>query len=176
MKHFLLFLVVIFSSMVMAESMQGRIVAVTDGDTLTLLDQENQVHTVRLLGIDSPEKGQNFGQVAKQQLAILAFGREATAYCRKRDRYRRAICVVKVDVIDIGFEQISRGMAWWYYQYASEQMPAERIAYEKAELEAKNYGRGLWQETAPVPPWEWRRVHHPKQPIRNLPPRPLAGE
>ena len=48
-------------------------------------------------------------------------------------------------------------MAWWYRQYAKDQMQQERVDYEQAELLAKQRRYGLWNSTDPVPPWEWRR-------------------
>ena len=41
-------------------------VGVTDGDTLTVLDEGNQQHTIRLAEIDAPERGQPWGTRAKQ--------------------------------------------------------------------------------------------------------------
>ena len=139
-----------------AEIIAGRVVGVTDGDTLTLLDTSNQTHKIRLAGIDAPEKNQDFGQKAKASLSELAYGRAGTASCQKKDRYRRDVCVVKVNGKDVGLEQIRTGLAWWYRQYASEQTRQERVDYEKAEQDAKNRGLGLWRSNAPMPPWEWR--------------------
>ena len=139
-----------------AEIITGRVVGVTDGDTLTLLDSSNQTHKVRLAGIDAPEKDQDFGQKAKASLSSLAFGQAAEAHCQKKDRYRRDVCVVKVNDKDVGLEQIRTGLAWWYRQYAREQTRQERIDYERDEQDAKNRRLGLWSSNAPMPPWEWR--------------------
>ena len=87
----------------------------------------------------------------------MAGGRQAVADCRKLDRYRRSICVVRIDGKDVGFEQIRQGMAWWYRQYAKDQWPQERIVYERAEVHASEQRIGLWREKQPTPPWEWRR-------------------
>ena len=84
----------------------GHIVGVTDGDTVTLLDKEKQEHKIRIAGIDAPEKSQAFWQAAKKQMSIMAFEREAIADCPKRDNRERQICVVKVDGLDVGLEQV----------------------------------------------------------------------
>jgi len=139
-----------------AEIVAGRVVAIADGDTLTLLDGKNQQHKIRLAGIDAPEKSQDFGQKAKTGLSALAFDRSATADCRKRDRYQREICVVVVGGKDVGLEQIRGGMAWWYKQYAREQTAIERTDYEQAEFIAKLHRVGLWNSKNPTPPWDWR--------------------
>lgn len=140
-----------------AETISGRIVSVADGDTLTILDTTNQQHKIRIAGIDSPEKAQDFGQKAKTNLSALAFDQPATADCRKRDRYQRRVCVVRVAGKDVGLEQVRAGMAWWYRQYISEQTTLERAEYEQAELGAKLRRLGLWGGKPPIPPWEWRR-------------------
>ncbi len=80
-----------------ADVFEGRVVGVTDGDTITILDAQRQQHKIRLAGIDAPEKGQPYGQRSKQHLADLAFGKDAKAECYKRDRYGREVCTVYVN-------------------------------------------------------------------------------
>ena len=137
--------------------LNGRIVAIADGDTLTILDGTHTQHKIRIVGIDAPEKRQGFGQRSKASLAALAFNHTAKADCRKIDRYKRNLCVVSVGGRDVGLEQIRAGMAWHYKHYAKEQPASERVAYERAENEAKAKRLGLWVDADPVPPWDWRR-------------------
>lgn len=139
-----------------AETITGQIIGVTDGDSLTLLDSARQTHRIRLAGIDAPEKKQDFGQRAKTNLSTWAFGHSASADCRKRERYQRQICVVRVAGKDVGLAQIRSGLAWWYRQYAREQTPEERLYYEQAEANAETHRLGLWSSSDPVPPWDWR--------------------
>ena len=148
----------VFAMPVFAESISGRIVAVADGDTLTLLDRSFVEHKIRLSGIDAPEKKQAFGQRAKATLSANAYGLQAEADCLKTDRYRRNICVVRVNRRDVGLEQIRAGMAWWYRKYALDQTLQEQRVYEDAEEQAKSAKRGLWIDKEPIPPWEWRRT------------------
>ena len=152
-----LLIVLLTSSQLSAETLTGRIVGVSDGDTLTLLDAAYVSQKIRLSGIDAPEKRQPFGEKAKSHLSALAYNRQAQADCRKIDRYRRRICVVYVGDRDVGLEQIKAGMAWWYQQYAKEQPRQERIDYEHAEFQAVQRRNGLWDSKNPIPPWEWRR-------------------
>jgi endonuclease YncB( thermonuclease family) len=70
-------------------SIEGRIVGVHDGDTITLLDAEHHRHKIRLDGIDAPELGQPFGGASNKHLAGLPSNREAVAECGKTDRYGR---------------------------------------------------------------------------------------
>jgi len=139
-----------------SETLSGRVVAIVDGDTLTMLDSSNQQHRIRLSGIDAPEKAQPFGERSKQNLSRLAFNRPAVADCPKRDRYGRQVCVVRVNGADVALGQLGAGLAWWYRKYAGEQTPQDRETYAAVEQEAQEGRRGLWQDRDPVPPWEWR--------------------
>lgn len=141
---------------VSAETITGQVVAVADGDTITLLDPGNAQHRIRLGGIDAPEKGQPFGNVSRQHLAELAFGKQAEADCYKTDRYGRLVCTVYVDEKDVGLAQLDAGLAWWYRKYANEQPPQERLEYEMAETKAFVDRIGLWKDKNPMPPWAWR--------------------
>lgn len=140
-----------------ADVITGRVVSVHDGDTLTLLDASNVQHKVRLSGIDAPELGQPFGEVSRQNLARIAFKRDAHAACPKRDRYGRAVCRVLVDGRDVSLEQIRDGMAWHFKRYEGEQPPEERTRYGATELAARAQRSGLWQDPNAVEPWVWRK-------------------
>jgi endonuclease YncB( thermonuclease family) len=128
-----LFLFALSGRTAWADVLEGRVVAVADGDTITLLDNNKQQHRIRLAGIDAPKKAQPFGQRSKQHLAELAFGKEAKADCYKVDRYDRDVCTVFANGQDIGLAQLDAGLAWWFRKYAHEQPPKDRIDYEAAE-------------------------------------------
>lgn len=151
-----------------AEQLQGRVVGVADGDTITVLDANNQQYKIRLSGIDAPEKAQAFGQRSKQNLSQLVFDREVNVEWRKRDRYGRIIGKVMVadpscrqvscqKTIDACHAQITAGMAWWYVQYAKEQDGGDARRYELAEQDSRGRRTGLWSDPDPVPPWDWRK-------------------
>jgi endonuclease YncB( thermonuclease family) len=155
-----LWLVVAFCSLVgiaQADTLSGRVVAVHDGDTITVLDANLTQHKIRLAGIDAPELRQAFGSRSKQNLSNLVYNRQVTVIWQKYDRYGRTVGVVLVDGHDVNLEQVLAGMAWWYRQYARDQSPAERRLYETAENDARTAKRGLWADVNPVPPWRWRR-------------------
>lgn len=140
-----------------AETITGQVVAVADGDSLTILDARSRAHKIRLAGIDAPERRQPFGDEAKRSLSGLAFSRQAAVDVRKRDRYGRALGAVVVEGSDVNAEQIRRGMAWHFKRYESEQSASDRARYAQAEADARRERRGLWAHTSPVPPWDWRR-------------------
>ena len=143
--------------LVHAREVGGSVVAVQDGDTVTVLDGERVPHRIRIAGIDAPEKGQAFGQAAKERLARLVHGRHVEARCPKRDRYGREVCSVFLGTRDVGLEQVRGGYAWWYRDYAREQTLDDRANYEAAENDARQARRGLWFDPTPQPPAAFRR-------------------
>lgn len=149
---------IFFGAPAQAEFRQGHVTGVSDGDTITLLDDTQQQHKIRIAGIDAPEKKQPFGMASKQNLSALAYGKPANADCIKKDRYGRQVCKVTVEGADVGLAQIRAGMAWWYRQYAHEQSSADREEYEATEMSARTSQKGLWVEYQAVAPWEWRKV------------------
>lgn len=148
-------------------ALEGRVIHVADGDTLTVLDDHHQSHRVRIAGIDAPERGQPFGRRAQEALAELAGNRRVIVEGGKTDRYRRRVGIVKVAargcadcpaVLDVGLSLVNAGMAWHYRAYEREQSRADRSRYSQAEQSARARRAGLWTETAPVPPWDWRNA------------------
>jgi endonuclease YncB( thermonuclease family) len=139
-----------------AETLTGKIVRVSDGDTLVLRTNPPADYRIRIAGIDAPEKGQAFGRRSQQSLAKLVLNRQAMLDCFKIDQFRRRICRVVVDGIDVALEQVRLGNAWWFRRFASEQTSVERSAFERAETEARRRRLGLWGEANPIAPWDWR--------------------
>jgi micrococcal nuclease len=130
----------------------GKVVAVHDGDTLTLLTAEKTQVKIRLNGIDAPEAKQAFGTQAKAALSAHVFGKEAVVHVTGHDRYKRTLGRVEVAGKDIILQMVKDGMAWHYVKYA-----AKDAALAKAQVEAKTAKRGLWADPAPVAPWEFRK-------------------
>jgi endonuclease YncB( thermonuclease family) len=144
---------------------QGRVVAVQDGDSLTVRRDRGGEFRIRLEGIDAPEAGQPYGRASGRELRRLLFRRTVSVEPRKIDQYGRIVAVVTIDGIDAGLEQIRSGHAWHYLAYAGEQKPAERAAYAAAEAEARASRRGIWSERNPQAPWEWRRERRGVAPV-----------
>ena len=136
---------------------EGRVIGVSDGDTLTVLDDAKIQRRILLSGIDAPEKGQAFGERSKQNLSSLVLQKRVEARCHKKDRYGREVCTVFVNLRDVGLEQIRVGMAWHYKAYQHEQPTQDRLVYRDEEENAKASRAGLWKDAKPVAPWEWRR-------------------
>jgi endonuclease YncB( thermonuclease family) len=131
----------------------GKVVRVMDGDTLEVLTQDMTPIRVRLSGIDCPEKGQAFGQRAKQAASDLAFGKTVEVRDTGRDRYGRTVGEVMLqDGRSLNRELVRAGLAWWYRQYAKKDADLARL-----EEEAREAKLGLWADADPVPPWNWRK-------------------
>lgn len=129
----------------------GKVVGVSDGDTLTVLDNSKRQYKIRLSAIDAPEKNQPFGMRSKQALSNLCFGKEAKVTPLKADRYGRTVADVDCGGRNVNEEQVRSGMAWVYRKYAKGYGDLYRL-----EDEARVGLRGLWADLEPVPPWEWR--------------------
>ena len=150
-------LILIFQESVCAETVTGRVVKVYDGDTVTILDASNTQHRIRLQGIDAPERGQAYGRKSGKYLADAVSGKYVVIDYSKRDRYKRIVGTVLLDGQDMNLRQVQGGMAWHYKKYQKEQSQEDREIYSATEIEARQAQRGLWQESHPVPPWDWRK-------------------
>ena len=146
--RFILFLTLfLLSVMVPAAEISGKVVAVFDGDTVTLLDDLDKAKfRIRLSGIDAPEKKQTFGTAAKKHLSGLVLGKMVSVRFKKVDRYGRIVGTIWIDGEDINRRMLRDGMAWHYSRFDKnpEYAAAERVAREKK--------RGLWIERNPVDP------------------------
>lgn len=158
MKSILFSCLLLFSLAAAADQIEGKVVGVADGDTLTVLDDKKTQHKIRLMGIDAPEKGQPFGDASKRSLSDLAFGQLVIVDYNKRDRYGRVIGKVIRNGKDLNVEQVRRGLAWHYKQYQNEQELDDRSLYAQEEYLAQRDRRGLWADKEPVAPWDYRRA------------------
>ncbi len=157
----------LFSTAALAD-ITGKVVSVTDGDTIKVLDAQRRQHKVRLSGIDAPERGQPFGTKSRDHLASLVAGKAVKVESTKTDRYGRVVGKVWVQpadcpkcgkTLDANLAQVTAGMAWWYRYYAREQSPEDRGRYESAEGEARARKWGLWADPDPINPYDWRRAN-----------------
>ena len=114
--------------------------------------QQMAVTVIRINGIDAPERGQFFGDVAKAHLHWLVSGKTVVLKLKQRDQYGRWIATAYADGMDVGAEMLKEGLAWHYEQYDNS------VVYAQLEAEAKRAGRGLWCDERAVPPWEWRKM------------------
>lgn len=151
-------------------TLNGRVVDIADGDTITVLDGRGTQHRIRIAGIDAPERGQPGGHRSKESLAALVYEQPVRVEWQRRDRNGTLVGKVWVaspesrcrgepdcpPTLDAGLAQITIGRAWWSADDPDEQSAEDRRRYEFAEQEARARKAGLWRDGSAVPPWQWR--------------------
>lgn len=134
------------------EAWSVRCVGVSDGDTISVLHDGNEVR-VRLNGVDSPEKDQPFASVAKQFTSDAVHGQTITVYPVETDQYGRTVAdVLMPNGESLNEALVGAGLAWWFRRYAP-----ENTRLQELETGARQARRGLWRDANPIPPWEFRR-------------------
>ena len=132
------------------EQLTGKVVGVTDGDTVTLFVNRTPIK-VRLDGIDAPETAQSYGNKSKQALAAMVFGKTIVLKKTGTDKYGRTLGVIMLGGADMNAKMIEDGWAWHYKAYNKE----SRLA--SLETKAKSGRRGLWADVNhPLAPWDYR--------------------
>lgn len=139
-----------------ADTLDGTVIHIADGDSLTLM-VDNTPHKIRLLGIDAPERSQAYGKQSRVALNRAVNGKQVTVKWSKRDDYGRIVGKVIYKGRDINLQQLQKGMAWHYKHYEREQELEDRSRYAQAEYLAQRDKLGLWQDANPVAPWKFRR-------------------
>lgn len=138
------------SGSLVAAEIQGKVIRVLDGDTIDVLQDKKPVR-VRLLNIDAPEKKQAYGSWSTNQLKDLVAGQPVAVTYTQKDRYGRVLGrVVTTNGTEANRYMVQSGAAWVYERYNTDN------ALPALQREAQEQKRGLWAESHPVPPWEWR--------------------
>jgi endonuclease YncB( thermonuclease family) len=147
------FNLLVLSTEIPSDDFSRRVVGVSVEDTINVM-HDGRAEKIRLYGIDAPEKGQAFGNRAKQFVAAPAFGKEVEVEVKDRDRYGRTVAdVILPDGRNLNHEIVKAGFAWWYRKYAPKDTELERL-----ESKARQAKRGLWVDPHPVPPWEFPAI------------------
>ena len=168
MKPLFLLSLLLLSISTFSAEIIGKVVGVSDGDTITVLDNlDKGKFRIRLDKIDAPEKKQAFGNKAKQFLSALIFGKQVTVRYKAVDRYGRIVGVVYCDGVEINLVMVQNGYAWHYCHY--DKTPE----YIQAEKQARADKKGLWVSPVPVNPYEFRKQKR-RQTCRNGCPPPAG--
>ena len=148
---FLVLLLVLVNTL-FADTLIGKVVSIADGDTVTLLN-DNQQTRIRLAEIDTPEKNQPYGKKAKNALSDFIFNKEVQVEVVTIDRYGRTVGIIFLDTLNINREMVKAGHAWVYVKYAK-----DKTLFD-LEKNAKDNQLGLWAlpEGERIPPWQWRK-------------------
>jgi len=135
-----------------AQTFNARVIHIADGDTVTVSDGREQFR-IRLAEIDCPELNQPWGNAAKQLTATAIAHQVVHVVGQGSDRYGRLIAhITEPDGTDLNAALVAAGLAWHYTRYSTSTL------LHRLERQAQDQHRGLWQDAAPVPPWDWRRM------------------
>lgn len=145
----------------------AQVTRVADGDTITVRNQDGATHKIRMHAVDAPELNQAGGEQSKRWLTEQLLNKDVKIVVNNTDRYKRQVAKVVLPAdgceqrlcdgeTDINLKAIQAGHAWWYREFARSQSSEDRVLYEQAEDQARNARKGLWQQTAPLAPWQWR--------------------
>lgn len=140
-------------SVASAETLEGLVMRVEDGDTLDLTTQSGAQTIIRLYGIDAPEKAQPYGRQSRKALRDACLHKFVRVEVLDVDRYQRVVGRVSCDGKDAGRSQITAGMAWVYRRYVAQRDPLYLL-----ERNARQQRLGLWRDPNPVEPWRWRHA------------------
>lgn len=165
------FLLVLLSFCQQKKQQEGfKVIGVKDGDTVELLMNEKPV-TVRLYGVDCPEKNQDFGTQAKNFASQLAFGKFVKLNSKGNDRYGRTIGeIILPDGKSLNQELVANGYAWYYKAYAND----PQLGY--LENDARRLERGLWSQPNPTAPWDFRKNKREKNQQASQKPLPKPAD
>lgn len=154
MKKILFFLVcsTLFLSPTYAKECQ--VYKVSDGDTIKVLCQGGKL-TVRLYGVDTPEKSQPYGHQATRFTSDLVLHKTVDIRVVDTDRYGRAVAVVTVAGESLNELLVKSGSAWVYDRYCRQSFCYDFKDYQGA---SRRQGLGLWADENPLAPWEYRRA------------------
>ena len=143
---------------------QGMVVSVADGDTITVL-QDSKQYKIRLYGIDTPEKRQDFGQKAKKFTSDMVFKQYVKVVVYDIDKYGRTVGMVYMGKKCLNEELIRNGFAWVYKKYCPDPFCNNWIQLEQ---EARGKKLGLWIYDNPIPPWDFRKSKSSKNNISGV--------
>lgn len=146
--------------------MKARVVRVADGDTVTVVEEgkpdcgKKCRYKIRLLGIDAPEMKMPYGEESKVALERLIknANNKVTVTWQKKDRYKRMVGKLEANGKDVNLEMIKLGMAWYFERYRKDVDKKDQNLYEKAQQEARKQRIGLWKDSNPMAPWDWRKL------------------
>jgi endonuclease YncB( thermonuclease family) len=151
------FLILLTGTLWASEIFRGQVERVNDGDTLTLLTNDYERVKVRLYGIDAPELAQSGGEASKAALERLVRGLTVEVESIDVDRYSRQVGLVRLKDRLINLELIEEGQAWVYERYCK--LASLCRSFRQAQKRARESSVGLWRESDPKPPWEFRQNH-----------------
>jgi len=154
MRTVFIFFLICFYITEPALAWPGRVVAVSDGDTISVEPVGGGARVkVRLHGIDCPERRQPYGEAARFFVNEQALFHPVEIDEKGNDRYGRLVGVVFfANGESLQEKLLTAGLAWVWPKYCENCQEWELLQQEAAKAR-----RGLWADETPFPPWEWRK-------------------
>jgi endonuclease YncB( thermonuclease family) len=149
MKTILILFYILSLSITQEKEHTGKVSRVIDGDTFELKTSTG-TFKVRLDGIDCPEDKQPFSKESKAFLSKF-LNMDCKINQKGKDRYGRILGVLRIESVNINLLMVKEGYAWHFKKYSKDAALAE------AEIKARENKKGLWKDSKPVAPWEWRK-------------------
>lgn len=153
MKKILLTILLFIGLNSYAAMLSGKVIHISDGDTVHLLTPDKKTHKIRLNDIDAPESKQAFGNKSKENLKKYIYQKNVVVEYKNKDRYGRILGTIYLNNKDINLQQVKDGYAWVYRQYS------KKSEYYKAEETARKMRIGLWTDKNPIEPKEFRKMN-----------------
>jgi endonuclease YncB( thermonuclease family) len=148
----ILFLFLLFGTLVFGETLVGKVVKVYDGDTLTMM-VDGKKEKIRFYGIDAPEHNQPFGIESRDFVRRKVMDKKIKVEVVNTDRYGRKIGKIYYNGSHyLNLESVKGGYSWWYEYFARNEHK-----FESAEKNARRYRKGLWKDDNPINPYDWRK-------------------
>ena len=117
MARTLLFICLLITIHATAQTITGKVIKVSDGDTFTLLTEDKEQIKIRLHGIDAPEHYQPYSKVSRTFINDMVYGKDVEVTKMDVDRYGRTVGMVYVDGVNVNEAMLKAGLAWHYKQY-----------------------------------------------------------
>jgi endonuclease YncB( thermonuclease family) len=141
---------------------KARVLWVVDGDTAIVSDGWNET-TIRLDSIDTPEDGQEWGDIAKFGLIKLVGNKNVRLEEHGKDSYGRTLATLyvwndsKLEWMNVNERMVILGHAWVMRKFYDHLPPDRQDKLNRLEKWARSKSLGLWRTPNPTPPWLWRR-------------------
>lgn len=153
-KILVISILLVFCFFLSAYAFEAKVVKVYDGDTATVISEDGRKLKIRLFGIDAPERDQDFGKKSGATLSRMINRKEVEIDVVAEDKYGRLVGIIYLGKRNINEEMVKKGLAWVYRRYCNRSECERFIALED---EARVKRKGLWDQSDPVAPWDYRR-------------------
>lgn len=151
MIKYITIILLLISTNLLSLELKGKIIHISDGDTVHLLTDKKEKIKIRLNDIDAPESKQAYGNKSKENLKKYIYQKNVIVEYKKKDKYKRVLGTIYYQNKDINIQQVKDGYAWVYKKYS------KNSNYFKAEKGARSKKLGLWSDKNPIEPWEFRK-------------------